>query len=412
MTDTETLLNLQKTTSGGSAPLFQEVLNRHILKRAEVNLVHDQFGQKVKVPKGRTKVISWDRLSPLPKATTPLTEGITPKGSTLNITRITATPTQYGNYVSYTDQFDFFKHDPSPEVLKMNELLGRNAAETLDEITKETLAAGTNVLYAGGATTRATAGVLTVADIRKTVNQLKRNKAKPFDDGYYVAIVHPDVVYDIQSDENWKKPHEYVDTKHIYKGEIGELYGVRFVETPDAKVFWGDKLGGTTGYNELTVQKIDGKKIYIMETLDSTQATACANQTIVVNGFHYTIASATAGSDGAAYLTISGNDNVDSSIEIDMKVYSDNGGGANASAIYGTLFIAKDAYGVTSPKENIENITKALGSAGSSDPLNTRGTMSWKAYHACKILEQLYMVRVESLSTITKKAPVLVEEEN
>ena len=399
-TETELLLNLQKTTSTGVAPLFQEVLNKHILMRAESKLVHDQFGQKVTIPKGKTKTISWDRLSPLPKATKPLTEGITPKGSTINITRIKAEPVQYGNYVSYTDSFDFFKHDPSPEVLKMNELLARNAAETLDDITKDVLAGGKNVLYAGDATSRATLeGVLSVTDIRKAVNQLKRNKAVPFDDGYYVAIVHPDVVFDIQSDENWKKPHEYVDTKQIYKGEIGELYGVRFVETPDAKIFNGENLAENR--SELTVQRIDAgtKRIYIMEDLTTAEASALASRTIVVNGFIYPISSATAGENGEAYITLSSAP--DESIEIDMKIYPADGGAGN-SPVYGTLFIAKDAYGVTSPKSNIENITKALGSAGSSDPLNQRGTMSWKAYHMAKILEELYMVRYESLSSLTK----------
>lgn len=400
MTDTEKLLNLQTTTSEGTKPLFQEVLNRHMLKRAESKLVHDQFGQKVKVPKGKTKTISWDRLSPLPKATKPLTEGITPKGSSINITHIIAQPVQYGNYVSYTDSFDFFKHDPAPEVLKMNELLARNAAETLDDITKDVLASGTNVLYTGGVTSRAelTEG-LTVTDIRKAVNQLKRNKAVPFDDGYYVAIVHPDVTFDIQSDENWKKPHEYVDTKHIYKGEIGELYGVRFVETPDAKVFRGEDLAENR--QELTVQRIDtaAKQIYVMEDLTSDEAAALSGRSITVNGFIYAVSSATAGENDSACITLSAAP--DESVEQDMKIYPADGGGTANSPVYGNLFIAKDAYGVTSPKENIENITKALGSAGSSDPLNQRGTMSWKAYHMAKILEQLYLIRYESLSTLT-----------
>ncbi|MBQ7974130.1 MAG: N4-gp56 family major capsid protein [Clostridia bacterium] len=401
MTDTEKLLNMQTTTSKGTSPAFQDVLNRHILKKAETKLVHDQFGQKVQIPRGKTKTIAWDRLSPLPKATKPLTEGITPKGSTINITRITAQPVQYGNYVSYTDSFDFFKNDPSPEVLKMNDLLGRNAAETLDDITKDVLAAGTNVLYAGGVASRAElSSGLTVTDIRKAVNQLKRNKAVPFDDGYYVAIVHPDVTFDIQSDENWKKPHEYADTKNIYKGEIGELYGVRFVETPDAKVFRGTDLAENR--SELTVQSIDAdnKRIYIMEDISSAEASALIGRSIIAGGFIYVVESATAGENGEAYVTLS--EAPDASIEIDTAIYPADGGGANNSPVYGNLFIAKDAYGVTSPKANIENITKALGSAGSSDPLNQRGTMSWKAYHLAKILEPLYLLRYESLSTLTK----------
>ena len=402
MTDTEQLLNLQTTKSSGTAPLFQDILNRHILKKAETKLVHDQFGQKVQVPKGKSKTICWDRLSPLPKATKPLTEGVTPKGSSINITRITAQPVQYGNYVSYTDSFDFFKHDPSAEALKMNDLLGRNAAETLDDITKDVLASGTNVLYAGGVSSRAElTESLTVTDIRKAVNQLKRNKAVPFDDGYYVAIVHPDVTFDIQSDENWKKPHEYKNTKNIYKGEIGELYGVRFVETPDAKVFRGTDLA--EGRSQLTVQKIDAenKRIYVMEELSSDEAAALAGRSIIANGFIYVVSGAAAGANGEAYITLA--EAPDSSIEIDMEIFPADGGGKENSPVYGNLFIAKDAYGVTSPKENIENITKALGSAGSSDPLNQRGTMSWKAYHLAKILEPLYLIRYESLSSLTKR---------
>ena len=167
-------------------------------------------------------------------------------------------------------------------------------------------------------------------------------------------------------------------------------------------MFRGTNLA--TNRSELTVQSVDvtNKKIYVKEDITSTEATALASRSVVINGFIYTVSSATAGSDGAAYLTVSAAP--DASIEQDMLIYPADGGGTNNSPVYGTLFIAKDAYGVTSPKENVENITKALGSAGSSDPLNQRGTMSWKAYHMAKILEQMYMLRVESLSTLTKKS--------
>jgi len=42
---------------------------------------------------------------------------------------------------------------------------------------------------------------------------------------------------------------------------------------------------------------------------------------------------------------------------------------------------------------------KPLGSGGSSDPLNQRGTVGWKAFKTAKILVQQYMVRVESTAT-------------
>lgn len=199
------------------------------------------------------------------------------------------------------------------------------------------------------------------------------------------------------NDSEWKYPHQYVDTKQIYDGEIGELYGVKFVESPDAKVFHGEKIAG---YDELSVVKVDGKNIYIAETITDDQATsltsASTKRKILVNDFVYTVSSATAGKNGEAYLTCA--TNVDGSVVADMKIYPGEGA-ASGKPVYSTLVIGDNAYGVTDPKGTLENITKPLGSAGSADPLNQRSTMGWKSYHAAKILVNEYMVRIETVST-------------
>ena len=396
MTQTEANLNLNTTASAGSKPLFQEALNRHIITRAKSKLVHHQFGQLTKIPKGKTKTVTWDKMNPLPKAKTPLVEGVTPKGTAINISRITDTPKQYGAYVSTTDEFDFFKHDPSPEMLRLNEILAENAGETQDSLTADVLAAGTNVQYAGGKSARASltsADVMTVAEIRKAVRTLKNNKAAPIDRDY-VAIVDPDVAYDLMSDSAWEKVKTYCDPKDMYSGEIGRLYGVRFVETTEAKVFRGADLA--TNKSELVVHSVSGTKIYVDDTLTSAEAAALANRSILVNGLSYTVSSATAGSNGAAYLTCSAT--VASSVKESMKIYPGEGT-ASGKPVHATLVIGKDAYGVTDPKANLETIVKALGSAGSADPLNQRGTMGWKCHHLAKILVDEYMVRIESTST-------------
>lgn len=392
-------LNLTKTTSAGIQPLYQPVLNRHLLMISKPVMIHHQFGQTIKIPKGKGKTVAWDKMSPLPKATVPLTEGITPEGTAINISRITAEPEQYGAYVSTTDQFDFFTPNPSPEVLRINETLGDNAGETLDFLTAKVLSTGTNVQYPNDKTARSaltSTDTLTVADIRKAVRTLKGNRAKKIN-GKYVAIIHTDIAHDLMSDSDWKYPHQYVDTKQIYEGEIGELYGVKFVESPDAIVFRGDKIAG---YDELSVVKVDGTKIYIAETLTDEQATALTSETtkrkILVNDFVYTVSSATAGKNGEAYLTCSAA--VDTSVAVDMKIYPGEGA-AGGRPVYSTLVIGANAYGVTDPKGTLENITKPLGSAGSADPLNQRSTMGWKSYHVAKILVNEYMVRIETVST-------------
>ena len=396
MTDTEQILNFNSTTSKGSAPLFQEALNRHIVTRAKPKLVHHQFGQLTKIPKGRTKTITWDKMSPLPKATTPLTEGVTPKGTAINISRVTATPLQYGAYISTTDEFDFYKNDPSPEVLRLNEILADNAGETQDSLTADILSTGTNVQYAGGKSARSqlTADcVMKVEEIRKAVRTLKKNKANPIDKDF-VAIVDPDVAFDLMSDSAWENVKTYSDPKDMYSGEIGRLYGVRFVETTEAKVFRGSDLA--TNKSELVVKSISGSKIYVSDTLTADEATALASRTIAVNGFIYTVSSATAGENGEAYITCSAA--VSTSITEGMKVYPGEGT-ASGKPVHSTLVIGRDAYGVTDPKANLETIVKELGSAGSADPLNQRGTMGWKCHHLAKILVDEYMVRIESTAT-------------
>ncbi len=392
-------LNMNKTTSAGIQPLYQPVLNRHVLMVAKSDLIHSQFGQKAKIEKGKGKMIAWDKMSPLPKATTPLTEGITPEGVALNMSRIVGYPMQYGSYVSTTDEFDFFTPNPPPEVLRINELLGNNAGETLDYLTAKVLSSGTNVQYPNGKTTRAsltTSDVLTVAEIKKAVRTLKGNKAKKLKGNKYVAIIHTDIAHDLMNDPEWKYPHQYVDTKQIYEGEIGELYGVKFVESPDAIMFHGEQIAG---YDELSVVKVDDKKIYIAETITAEQAeeitSATTKRKIIINDFVYTVSSVTAGKNGEAYITCSAT--VDESVAPDMKIYAGEGA-ANGKPVYSTLVIGADAYGVSDPKD-IKTIMKPLGSGGTSDPLDQRSTQGWKAHHLCKILSNEYMVRIETVST-------------
>lgn len=392
-------MNPNATTSAGVAPLFQPALNRNVIRRAKRKFYHMQFGQKGKIAKmeGKGTTIVWDRPLPLPKATTPLTEGITPRGSAVNITRITAPVLQYGNYITYTDRFDFFKIDPPPQAIKYSDLLGENAGETLDYIAALALNSGTNVQYAGGKTARAsltTSDVLTVDDVRKAVRTIKGNNGKRFNDSNsYIALIHTDVAYDIADDKKWTRPHEYKDTKAIYEGEIGMLYGVRFIETPDALVFYGDPI---LGYDELSVIRTDGRKIYVAEEITAAAVSALGTgRKILVNGIVYTVSSATAGQDGEGYITLSAN--VSDSIEPGMKVHPGEGG-ADGKPVYSTLVFGMNAFGTSDPKE-INIIMHPVGSAGSADPLDQRGTAGWKAEAFAKILANEYLVRIESAAS-------------
>ncbi len=389
-------LNLNKTTSNGMSPLMEAVLNRYVLDANKTKRKYTKFGQKVDIPKGKAKTVAFDKLSPLPKAVTPLTEGVTPKGAAVNITRVKGEPEQFGNYVSYTDQLDFFANDPSPEVLKYTDLLTENQLETFEHLDAMELASGLNVFYAGDATSRSELkDVLTVKDVRRAVTSLKRNKVQPADGTDYIAFIHPDVVYNIWNDEEWRQPHTYADTKQLYDGEIGRLFGVRFIEDPDAYVFRGEPFADK--YDELTITKSDGVNIYIAETISSSEAATLSNKPVWIDNRKYTVASAVAGENGEAYLVMS--ESVDGKmVAPDMKIYPGEGG-VGGTPVYSTVIIGKNAFG-TAGDRSVEIINKSLGSAGTSDPLNQRGTVGWKSYRFFKILEQTKMLRIESIANL------------
>lgn len=246
----------QTTSTTGVLPTIQTYYDKKLLARMIANFVHLQFGQKRPVPKGSGKTIDFRKFSNLAAATTPLTEGVTPSGNAITITNVTATVSQYGDYVEVSDVLDMVAIDPVLD--EMADVLGDQASDTLDQIVRDILVAGTSVQYANGRASRVTVAAgdnLTVNEIRKAVRTLKRNNAKPLDGGDYVAIVEPGATYDLQGDTKWEAAAQYAGSKQIFSGEIGRLYGVRFVETSNAKKFAGAGAAAVDVYATLVIGK-------------------------------------------------------------------------------------------------------------------------------------------------------------
>ena len=244
--------NVQTTGSAGMSPELRTFYDKQLIENAKPILVHNQFGQKRPIPKGEGQTINFRKFSPLPKATIPLTEGVTPDGRSVNITQKTAKVAQYGDYITVSDVLELTA--PDRVIVENNKLLGVQAGETLDAVTAAVLNAGTNVQLVCEAESRgdiSKASVLTVDEIKKAVTTLKKMKARPID-GSFVAIIHPTVSYDLMSDPEWVNVKNY-DSKDLYNGEIGKLYGVRFVETTEAKVFAGACADGANVYSTLVL---------------------------------------------------------------------------------------------------------------------------------------------------------------
>lgn len=229
----------------------------YLIDCSSPKLVHDQFGQKRPIPAGRGKTIEFRKVSPLPVSTTPLTEGVTPESQQLTISTVEAPVQQYGGYVELSDMVVLTAIDNNLVIAAKQ--LGAQAGKTLDAITREVLAGGTNVQYAEGQVTQRSQLVggkaegnhyLTVDAVRRAVRTLKKQDAEPIGDSF-IGIIHPDVAYDLMSDPKWVNVKSYSDPEGIYEGEIGKIENVRFVETSEAKVFEGAGSEGRDVYATL-----------------------------------------------------------------------------------------------------------------------------------------------------------------
>ena len=235
-----------------------------LLDEAQAALVHDQFAQKRPIPKNGGKTIEFRKFASLPKATTPLTEGVTPDGKSLNVTAITATVAQYGDYITQSDVLELTSIDNT--IVEATKILGRQAGLTLDTITRNVLQSGTNVTYcpkSNGDEVTSRTGLdttcqLTVKVVQQVVAKLKGQNA-PTINGKYVGIIHPYVAYSLMRDPEWIDAHKYAQPDNLFTGEIGEIAGVRFVETTEAKVYQGGVFGTLImGANAYGVTEITG----------------------------------------------------------------------------------------------------------------------------------------------------------
>jgi len=239
------------TTQSSLSPTMKTFYDTALLENAREEMIFTQFGKKQPL-KGNK--VEWRKFNTFDKALTPLQEGVIPTGQDFGMTNIEATTTQHGTYVSVSDRLELEAYDDV--IYGATEEMGASEGETYDTLTRNILVAGNSVAYAGGKTSRAAltnADILDPEMVAKAATWLKKNKA-PKIDGCYVAIIHPSVAFDLRNSTEWKEFHKYNDVDPIFKGEIGMLHGVRFVESTAAKI-WKEGADGAGVYATLFLGK-------------------------------------------------------------------------------------------------------------------------------------------------------------
>lgn len=326
------------TTLTQVPPGVQAFYDRNLLARAQPAEVHGRFGQKRPISKRNGNQIKFRRYSQLAAASTPLSEGVTPAGSSLAVTDLTATLAQYGDFITLSDLVSMTNQDAV--VTEATDVLGDQAGTTIDLARRDVLVAGTSVAYSGTATSRVTVATkIAAADLDKAIRALKVQNGKYVKEGVmpsdgvgtgpvrkgFISIVHPDAEFDLENIVGYRSVSDYGSQEGVMEDEIGAYKNIRFVSSTNARIFAGAGAAGTATFKN--------------------------------NGTNYDV--------------------------------------------YATLIFADNAYGVCPLSgEAMNTYVKALGSAGSADPLEQRSTVGWKATTTTRILNDAWMIRIEHAASL------------
>ncbi len=380
--------------------------DRNLLENAKTKFVHANYGQKRHIPKNSGKTVEFRRWTLFdPALVTPgLTEGVTPEGQNLAQTNVTATVKQYGAYVEVSDLLKTSSYDDVME--GATDMLGEQVGTAIEWVTRDEMCSGTNVQYAGSNIARKTIAAtdkLNTTEIRRAVKNLKKKKAKMFSRQggreHFIAIVSPDTVFDLQSDQVWQDVSKYSNAEQIYSGEIGRIFGVVVVESTEAKVYKQsvlNKVNANTSSATSFVLKND-------PTTEEIAYLSKGGNKIKIGSTEYTLASTGSYTPATKTVTLS----AAASLTADAIVYSEDAGAVDSTTkagtdVQATLVFGRDAYGTIDIEGggNLHTIIKAPGSAGTADPLDQRCTVAAKvdAYTA-KILNNDWILRIEHGAT-------------
>lgn len=227
-------------TTSTNANLLKQYWNDLFLNELRESMVFYDLGLKSQVPDNNGTVEHWLTIADMSADPVARTEATDPTEYSLSSGDMTAAVKQYGDYVKFSDLFKNTSVGGTMD--QIMERLGRHAAKTMDIVVRNAvLSASTVVKYGGTAVARnsiATDGSFdfTVTTLRKAKNFLDKANAMPIQGTDFVAIAHPDVIYDLEGDTNWVNAHLYTEKgiSGIYDGEVGKLYGVRFMQNTNA----------------------------------------------------------------------------------------------------------------------------------------------------------------------------------
>lgn len=250
--------NTQVTTQSSLSPEMKTYYDTELLENVKEQLYFNQFGMTQSLPANNGKNIEFRKVESFDRVTKTLKEGVTPDGHGVSVGSVTTDVKQYGDYVTVSDVLDMTAVDDM--ILAITDESSAQAALSLDGLTRHRImtSEATEMWADKVASDGTVTAILDIADldvdciltpktVNKVVTKLKKNKA-PKINGKYICLIHPSVSEDLRESEGWIEAHKYAAVTEIFNGEIGELHGVRFIETNEAPVVTGGADGGVVYY--------------------------------------------------------------------------------------------------------------------------------------------------------------------
>lgn len=402
--------NLNYTSSAGVAPGLVQYYERTLLENTKPEMVHSRDAQKRTLPAHNGKRVQFRKFSPFAAVTKPLAEGVTPAGQALTQTAFTVMAKPYGAHVETTEEMQYYLLDNIHK--ETAQLLADQAALSLDTISRDALHAGLNLQYVGSNTARGTIAAtdkLTYADVKKAVRTLKRNNCKPFEDGFYHAIVHPDTVHDLTSDQMWVDVAKYQRGERMDKYELGVIYKVKFFESSNAKVFDTQTylFGTTSNWTMAGTFDAANKCMTVSDTITEDVAREMTGKLVNVtystsNHTPMCIERIDAANKKIYFRWIPLSAVYTNWTTANTTKINPTGGGSSVP-VYSTIVYGKDAFGditLEGGGKNVQIIINPPGSSGAADPEAQRGTIAWKVKgFATAILQDDFIVRIEHGAT-------------
>ena len=308
------------------------------------------FAQHALIPKNQTEVIEWRRYLPLPTDPKVLAEGVTPKPGKMQWEDVAAALKEYYDLCMITNRVEDTHTDPTLQLSK--DYLGKAAAVMFEKITAAELLGGINVFYSNGASRSAVNATVNYSLIQNVVRMLERNLAEPITkalsstpsygteavDDCYIAVCHSDLAKDIQNCDRFVEKKNYGSVTP-YPQEIGAIGPVRFLKNNVLTAWAG--AGGDAGGTVLTSS--GGKADVYPVLIFGADAYGC----------------------------------------VALKGYK-----------------TKNADGKGTAVSPVEISVVPVDKRDKDDPLGQRGYVGWKSYYVAKILQDLWMSRVEVACSI------------